>query len=146
MRNTHVVALVHIQVCLHISLVCSPNCPRHTGPWLLEGKHALDIVSVDLFARDWIYDGGFDAEEGEGGRSRLGGRYTTERCDDVGAGLRLPVCLYISACIHLISSFLHLRPQRAPPPFRQYQSTISRPQQRSAHLQIRECGDSSSGA
>jgi hypothetical protein len=63
--STHVVALVHIQICIHVSLVCTPNGASQTWPWLLKGQHSLDIVSVDLLARDGIDDGRFDAEEGK---------------------------------------------------------------------------------
>jgi hypothetical protein len=48
--STYVVALIHIQVCVHVSLMCSPDCACHTGPWLLECQDALHVVSVDLLA------------------------------------------------------------------------------------------------
>jgi hypothetical protein len=97
MLSTHVVALVYAKVCLHVPLVCSPDCPGHTWPRLLERKHTLYIVSVDLLSRDRVNDCRLDTEEGERGRSGLGRSYTTERCDDVGTGLGLPVRLYVLA-------------------------------------------------
>ena len=60
---------------------------------LLEGEDALDVVAVDLFARDGVYDRGLDAEEGEGGGTGLCGGDSGEGCDDVGAGFGLPVGL-----------------------------------------------------
>lgn len=60
---THVVTLVHVQICVHISLMCAPDCARQTWPWLLEGQHTLNIVSVDLLAGDRIDDRRLDTEE-----------------------------------------------------------------------------------
>jgi hypothetical protein len=98
MPATYIVALVHIQVCLHVALVCSPDSACHTRPWLLERKHALDVVSVDLFAGYGVNDGRLDAKERQRGGSGLCGCYTTKRSDDMGASLRLPVGLDILAC------------------------------------------------
>ena len=36
--DTHVVALVHVQVSVHVPLVGSPDSAGHAGPRLLEGK------------------------------------------------------------------------------------------------------------
>lgn len=91
-----VVALVHVQVCVHVTLVCSPDSAGHAGPWLLESKHALYVVAVLLLARDRVDDGGLDAEEGEGCGAGLRGSDTAEGCDNVGTGLGLPVCLRAS--------------------------------------------------
>jgi len=41
-----VVSLVHIEVGVHVTLVCAPDCACHTRPWLLDGENTLDIVSV----------------------------------------------------------------------------------------------------
>ena len=94
-RNTatYVVSLVHVQVCIHVSLVCAPDCAGHTGPWLLECQNTLNVVSVDLFTGNRVYDGRLDAKEWEGGTTWLGGSYTSKRSDDMGTGLSLPVCL-----------------------------------------------------
>jgi hypothetical protein len=51
---------------------------------------------MNLLARDRVNDGRFNAEEGEGGRTRLRRRDTTKRCDDMGASLCLPVGLPMS--------------------------------------------------
>ncbi len=65
--RTHVNSLVDIQICVHIPLVCSPDCTRHARPWLFKGQDALDIIAMNLVTRYWIDDGRFDAKEGEGG-------------------------------------------------------------------------------
>ena len=91
---THVVSLVHVQVRIHVSLVCSPDCASHARPWLLEGQNTLNIVSVNLLAGDGIDDRRLDTEEWEGGTAWLGGCNTSKRSDDVGSGLGLPVCLF----------------------------------------------------
>lgn len=36
---------------------------RHAGPRLLEGEDALDVVAVDLLARNGVDDGRIDSEE-----------------------------------------------------------------------------------
>ena len=46
----YVVALVHVQICVHVSLVRTPDGASHARPRLLESKHALDIVAVDLLS------------------------------------------------------------------------------------------------
>ena len=77
--------------------MCSPDCARHAGPRLLEGQNTLNIVAVNLLARDGVNDCRLDAKEGKGGGAGLSRCYTTKRCDDVRAGLSLPVCLpYVS--------------------------------------------------
>jgi hypothetical protein len=63
--NTHIVSLVDIQIRVHVPFVCSPDRSSHAWPRLLERKHALDVVSVYLLARDWIDDGRLNAEEGK---------------------------------------------------------------------------------
>lgn len=92
-RITHVVVRVHVQVCIHVSLVRTPDSTGHAGPWLLESQHALDIITVDLLARNRVDNGWLDTEEWKGGTSWLGGGHTSERSDNVGTGLGLPVCL-----------------------------------------------------
>lgn len=82
----------------------TPDSAGHAGPCVLEGEHTLDIIASDLLARDRVNDGRLDAEEWEGGAAGLGGGNTSERGDDVGAGLGLPVGLIllvvaISVCI-----------------------------------------------
>jgi hypothetical protein len=62
---TNVVSLVNIQVCVHIPLVCSPDCAGHARPWLLESQDTLNIVSVNLLAGNWIDDRRFDTEKWE---------------------------------------------------------------------------------
>ena len=62
-RVTHVVALVHVQVRIHVALVGSPDRTGHARPRLLDRQYAFDVVPLDLLARDRVNDGGFDAEE-----------------------------------------------------------------------------------
>ena len=62
---TYVVSLVNIQICVHIPLVCSPDCASHTGPWLLESQDTLNIVSMNLFTGNWIDDRRLDTEKWE---------------------------------------------------------------------------------
>lgn len=92
-HNAHVVALVHIQVRVHVSLVCSPNSASHARPWLLKGKNTLDIVAVNLLARDGVDDCRFNTEEGERCGTRLRRRDTAKWCNDMRTSLGLPVCL-----------------------------------------------------
>ena len=93
MNGTNVVSLVHIQICVHVSLVSTPDCASHTWPWLLECQNTLDIVSVNFFAGDRVDDRRLNSEEGKGGRTWFGRCYSCERSDDMGAGLSLPVSL-----------------------------------------------------
>jgi hypothetical protein len=60
---TYIVALVNVQISVHVPLVCAPDGSRHARPRLLESQHALDIVAVDLLARDRVDDCRLDAEE-----------------------------------------------------------------------------------
>jgi hypothetical protein len=61
---THVVALVDVQVCVHVSLVSSPDCARQTWPWLFECQNTLDVVAVYLFTRHGVDDRRLDTKEG----------------------------------------------------------------------------------
>jgi hypothetical protein len=145
--STYVVALVYIQVCIHVSLVCSPDCAGHAGPWLLEGQNTLNVIAMNFLARHWVDDRGLDTEERKRSRSRLCGCYTAQGCDDVGTGLGLPVCLSkVSILLVYTFAYHNLRQQHVPPPYQQSQSTTSRLQQRSAPRRIQEFSDSSSGA
>jgi hypothetical protein len=90
---TNVVSLVDIQVCIHISLVCTPDRSSHTRPWLLESQNTLDVVSVNLLARHWIDDRRLDTKEWKGCGSWLSWSDTSEWSDDVGTSLGLPVSL-----------------------------------------------------
>lgn len=80
---THVVALVHIQVCIHVSLVSTPDGTSHAGPWLFDSQDTLDVVSGNLGARDGIDNSGLDAKEGKRCTARLGRSNTTQWGDDV---------------------------------------------------------------
>jgi hypothetical protein len=130
----YVVSLIDVQVSVHISLVCAPDSASHARPWLLESQNTLNIISVDLFARDRVDDRRLDAEERKGSAPWLGRRNTSERGDDVRAGLGLPVrLLFISNCLPMLDFFNdNLRPQRELHPFQQFRSTISTLPQRSA--------------
>lgn len=45
-----VVALVDVEVGVHVALVGAPDGAAHGGPGLLEGEDAFDVVAVDFFA------------------------------------------------------------------------------------------------
>lgn len=92
-RVSYVVALVDIQVCVHVSLVGSVNRSCHAGPCLLERQHSFDIVAVDLVTGHRVDNGRLDTKEGQRGATWLGRGHTAEWCNDVGTGLSLPVCL-----------------------------------------------------
>lgn len=143
---TNVVSLVNIQVCVHISLVCTPDRASHARPCLLEGKNTLDIVAVNFFAGDGVDDRRLDAEEGEGCRTWLSGCDASKRSDNVRAGLSLPVCLDVR--LVLAYSFFRgriiVRPQLGPPPFQQLQNTTSRLQQQLVHRQSPRLASASS--
>lgn len=91
--TSEVVSLVDVQVCVHVSLVRTPDGTGHARPCLLEGQDTLDVVAVKLFAGDGVDDCGLDAKEGKGSTTGLGRGDTSEGSDDVRAGLCLPVCL-----------------------------------------------------
>lgn len=61
--DTNIVAFVNIQVGVHVPLVGSPHSPSHARPWLLECQYTFNIISMDLFSRNRIDDGRFDAKE-----------------------------------------------------------------------------------
>ena len=91
--TSEVVPLVDIQVCLHVALVGTPDGTGHARPGLPKGKHTLDLVAGNLLARDRVDDSRVNTEEWQGSTTRLGGGDTTQRGDDVGASLGLPVGL-----------------------------------------------------
>lgn len=91
--KTYVIALVHVEIRVHISLVSAIHSSGHARPWLLKGQHTLDVVSVNLVPRYRIDNDRLDAEKGERGAAGLGGSDARKRSDDVGARLGLPVCL-----------------------------------------------------
>src|SRR5690606_5331810 len=53
-ESTHIITLVHIQVCVHVPLVGAPDGTGHARPRLLEGQDTLDVVPMDLLSRDWV--------------------------------------------------------------------------------------------
>ena len=86
-----VVALVDVEVGIHVALVGTPDGASHAGPSLLEGQDTLDVVAVNLLAGNRVDKRGLDTEEGERGRAGLGGGNASKGSDDVGTGLGLPV-------------------------------------------------------
>ena len=95
----HVKILVDVEVSIHVALVVTVDSSVHARPCLLEGQDTLNVVSVELLAGHRVDNSGLNTEEREGSASRLGGGDTSKRCDDVRAGLGLPVGL--SAVSHL---------------------------------------------
>lgn len=89
----YVVALVNVQVGIHVALVGAPHGTGHARPGLLEGKHTLHIVASNLLTRDRVNDGGFNTKEGQ--RCTAGFRRgdTTQRSDNIRTRLSLPVGL-----------------------------------------------------
>lgn len=73
----------------------TPNCAGHTGPWLLEGENTLDVVTGDLLSGDRVNNSRLNSKEGQRRATRLGRSNTTQRSDDVGTSLGLPVGLCI---------------------------------------------------
>lgn len=92
-KSTHIIPLIHIQIGVHVSLVRSPDCAGHAGPWLLECQNALYIIAMNFFASDGVNDCRLDPEEGQRGRSRLCRRDASEWRNDMGSSLGLPVRL-----------------------------------------------------
>ena len=86
-----VVALVHVEVRVHVALVVAPDGASHAGPGALEAQNTIDIVAVLLLAADGVDNCGLDTEEWERGRAGLGGGDTSKRGDAVSTGLGLPV-------------------------------------------------------
>lgn len=145
----YVVALVNIQVCIHITLVRTPNGAGHAGPGLLEGKDTLNVVPGNLLSGDGINNGGLNAEEGKRGTAGLGGGDTTQRGDHVRTGLGLPVSLVVPPLVQWISSITgvdvrNLHRRCGLPPFQRTRSTTSTPQQQWAHQQSPEYAETSS--
>src|SRR4051812_9000560 len=92
--QTYVVSWVYGQVCLHITLVCAPDCSSHAGPWFPEGKNALNIVSFNLLPRNGIDYSRVNAKEWKRCTARLSGGDTSKRRDDMGTSLSLPISLH----------------------------------------------------
>lgn len=86
-----VVALVHAEVGLLVSLVGAPDSSGHAGPGLLEAEDTLAVVSCNLLTADGVDESGLDAKEGQRGGTGLGRSDTSQGSDDVGAGLGLPI-------------------------------------------------------
>lgn len=61
--ETHIISFVHIQIGLPVSIVIAPHCASHAWPRFLDRQYSLDIVPIDLFARDGVDDGRFDSEK-----------------------------------------------------------------------------------
>lgn len=76
-----VVALVNVQVSVHVSLVRTPDRACHRWPRLFEGENAFDVIPMEFLAGDWVDDGGLDAEEGQRCGARLSGSYAAQRRD-----------------------------------------------------------------
>jgi hypothetical protein len=91
--RSYVIALVNVEISIHVSLVRAVHSAQHAGPGLLKGKHAFNVVAVNLLARDGVDNDGLNAEEGERGATGLGRADSSQGGDDIGAGLSLPVCL-----------------------------------------------------
>ncbi len=70
-----------------------PDGASHARPCLLESQDPLDVVSVNLFARDGVDDRRLDPEEGKRCTTGLGRGDPRQRRDHVGPGLGLPVRL-----------------------------------------------------
>jgi hypothetical protein len=71
--SSEVVTLVDVKVSLLIPVVGSPDSTSHAGPGLLKGQNTLDIVTVNLFARNRVDEGRLDTEERQRATTRLGG-------------------------------------------------------------------------
>ena len=82
-KFTHVIALVHVQICVHVSLVSTPDGTSHAGPWLFDGQNTLDVVSGDFGAGDGVNDSRLDTKEWKRSTARLGRSNTTQWSDDV---------------------------------------------------------------
>lgn len=93
-RCTHVVTLIHIQVCVHITLMCAVYCTCHAGPCLLKGEDTLHIVTVDLLARHRVDNCRLNTEERERRRARLRRGHARKGSNNVGPSLSLPVSLF----------------------------------------------------
>lgn len=107
---SYVVSLVHVEVSVHVPLVGAIDGASHTRPCLLEGQHTLNVVPMDLLARNRVNDGGLDAEEWQRRTSGLGGRHTGQGGDDVGSRLSLPVRLhdFVSIPSRHLPCFIHI--------------------------------------
>ena len=108
MREAYVVSLVYIQICVHVSLVCTPHCASHAWPWFPECENTFHIITWDFFAGNGIDDDGVDAEERKGRAAGLCWRNTSERCDDMRASLSLPVSLFMLLAILILSADLRV--------------------------------------
>jgi hypothetical protein len=91
--KTYVVALVHVIVSVHVALVGTVHGAGHAGPGLLERQNTFDVVAGEFLAGNRVDNGGLDTEERQRSTARFGRSNTGKRCNDVGAGFRLPVSL-----------------------------------------------------
>lgn len=92
--KTYVIALVDVQISVHVALVGAVDSTSHAGPRLLKRKHTFNIVAVNLFAGDGVDDDGLNTKKGERSATGFGRGDASKWSDDVGTGLSLPVCLY----------------------------------------------------
>jgi hypothetical protein len=92
-KTSYVVALVYVQICLHVSLMGAVDSTGHAGPGALEGQNAFNVIAVNLLAGNGVNDGGLNTKEWERSTAGFCRRDTSQRSDDVRASLSLPVCL-----------------------------------------------------
>lgn len=43
---THIIAFVHVEVGIHVALMCSPNSASHAGPRFFDCQNTLHIIAV----------------------------------------------------------------------------------------------------
>lgn len=62
-RATHIITFVHIEISIHVALVCSPNSAGHAGPRFFNCQNTLHVIAMYFFPRDRVDDCRFDAKE-----------------------------------------------------------------------------------
>ena len=59
----YVIALVHVEIGIHVTFMSTPYGSSHARPWLLNSQNTLYIVAMYFFPGDWVNDRGLDAKE-----------------------------------------------------------------------------------
>ena len=60
---THVIALINVEVGIHVALMSTPDSSGHARPWLFNSQDTFYVVAMYFFPGDWVDDRGLDTKE-----------------------------------------------------------------------------------